>query len=604
MSSSQHFERYGEIWKQGTDPLKIEMYAIQKGGKWKNSAGKECGEGLSHHYEQMRRIIWPWLDDHRWHRLTRDAMIHNKVSVLVGSGSTGKTHSAAWYYLCEYFCFSDEICIAVSSTTKESLKKRVFGEIVSLHSQAIERFPYLPGHHLDSANAITTDELEDEDGERKIRDMRKGIFGIACKVGGKEVGLSSFVGIKQKKIRLVGDEIQFMQHSYLSAFANLNNNIDFKATLMGNPSDQFDPLGVAAEPLEGWESKLEPEKTDTWTGKFYNAFVVNLVGTDSPNFDFPDDEKDRYPYLIGRKKIQETLTAYKEDSYEYYSQCKGVMKVANMTQRVISRQMCEQHGALLSPQWGSQKRTKIMSIDAAYGGDRCVAGEGEFGISNDGKTILAVGKPIIIPVSVKSSMSPEDQIAEWVFKYSTANDIPPDRIFYDSTGRGSLGAAFARVFGYSIPVPVEFGGKPTKRPVRADFYIRDHANGSKRLKRCDEHYDRFVTELWFSARYAIEAGQIRGLSSDHVYEGSMRQYKDIAGNKVSIETKDDMKERLRRSPDMFDQFVTLIEGARRLGFNIARLGSGQEAEIDSKQWLRDLDRKARDLNESKQLQYN
>lgn len=224
-------EKYNLRWGDDADDLRIEMHMIKMGGSWKNAQGVEFGKGNSFHYEQMRRILWPELDgDHngqRWHTLCRDEILKNKITVLMGPGSCGKTHEGAWIYLCEYFVFPKETCVLVSSTDIRGLKKRIWGEVVSLWEKAVARFDYLSGHMLDSAIAITTDDIDDCDvGERKSRDMRQGLFGVPCMSGSHYIGLSKFHGIKQKRMRLVADEASMMGDNFLSSFANLNKNED------------------------------------------------------------------------------------------------------------------------------------------------------------------------------------------------------------------------------------------------------------------------------------------------------------------------------------------------------------------------------------------
>lgn len=63
---------------------------------------------------------------------------------------------------------------------------------------------------------------------------------------------------------------------------------------------------------------------------------------------------------------------------------------------------------------------------------------------------------------------------------------------------------------------------------------------------------------------------MRGLSEDCAREGYMRLWTLVAGNKMSVEPKKEMKARLNRSPDLADALVTGIEGARRLGFIIGK----------------------------------
>lgn len=579
-------QRYNANWpldeKDQDSDLLVEMNCIRKGGRWKVGE-KVCGEGLSFHYERMRRILWPHLHSHRWHELTRDTILTSKITVLMGAGSTGKTHAAAWIYLCEYFCFPQETCLLVSSTDLTGLKMRVWGEIVSLWEKAVNKFPFLPGHLVDSKMLIATDDIGDneEDDMRAGRDWRKGIKAIPCVQNGKNVGLGKYVGIKALRVRLIADEAQFMASSFLSAFSNLNNNASFRATILGNPIDVTDPLGKAAEPKDGWTGYMKPEKTTVWDTRFMNGKCVNLVGTDSPNFDYPEDEPTRFPYLISKEKIADTLTWAAKDSIDYYSQCLGVMQVGLMSHRVIDRDMCIQFGAQKDAVWRANELTRICALDAAYGGDRCITGYADFGKDTNGNLIININPPVIVPVLVRQDMIAEDQIATFLKQYAYDNTINPENFFHDSTGRGSLGTSLARIWS-NLCNPVEFGGRPTKRPVSLDLIIDDPETGQRRPKRCDEHYDRFVSELAFSVRYTIEGGQMRGLPTDVMEEMCLRKWSRVKGDKISIEpktgtpTKPGFKQRNGFSPDLADWLCIIIEGARQRGFEIKKLGSVTE----------------------------
>jgi hypothetical protein len=592
--------KYGLEWPGDTDDLKIEMSCICKGGRWQHK-GKWVGEGLIHHYEQMRRIIWPELDCHRWHVITRDAQINHKISVFIGAGSTAKTHSAAWYRLCEYFCWPNETLVLISSTDMRGLRLRVWGEITSLWERAVQRFPQLPGHLLDSKVAITTDEIDDgEFDDRKVRDLRKGLIGIPTIIGNKSVGLGKWIGAKQQRMRLIADEAQLMGASFLSAFANLNNNASFEATICGNPKDTLDPLGQAAEPLDGWDGHMEPEKTCTWKTRFMDGICVNLVGTDSPNFDYPSTEPTKYKYLISREKIAATASFFSKDSPEYYSQCVGVMKIGTMLRRIVTRQMCKQFKAQEPVFWKGNKFTKIAALDAAYGGDRCVLGHADIGEDVDGKTIIHPYQPVIVPLNVTSEKIVEDQISQFVMQYCERWDIPPENFFHDSTGRGTLGTSLARIWSAQCN-PVEFGGKPTNRVVSLDMWVIDGNTKRRRLMLCNEHYDRFVTELWFTMRYVIESGQMRNLPTEVMDELCSREY-ELWNNKRVIEKKEDMKLRIGKSPDLADWLSIICEGARRRGFVIAKLGTDEASETN-RDYLDKLKDGMNNLRKNYQLDY-
>lgn len=567
--------------------LVIEMEAIRRGGSWLDK-GKKHGDGLPAHYQRACAIIWPEMDWHRWVDLANQEIRrpNAKVTVLLGCGSSGKTATAAWQYMVDYYCSPNDTLVLVSSTDMRGLDLRVFGEIKMRHESAIARFPWLPGHLIDSKHCIATDNLSDSDlDDRKVRDIRRGIIGIPCIQNGKFIGLKNYVGIKQKHVRLVGDELQFMGASFLSAFTNLNNNVDFQAILLGNPADQMDSLGTAAEPVDGWSAHLEPEKTATWDTKFYNGRCINYVGTDSPNFDYPSNEQARYPYLISNQKIKETLSFYAKDSVEYYSQCKGVMKVGLMAKRVLGRELCIQFHASDDCMWDGPTK-KIGALDAAYNGDRCVAQYGEFGKCVDGKIRIRLYPQEIVPIRIRSDkpMDAEEQIAVWVKEYFESKGVLPEDFFHDSTGRGSLGTALARIWSANCN-PVEFGGQPTKRPVSAELMTIDLVTKSRRLKRCDEHYSKFVTELWFAVRYTVEADQMRGLSPDIIDEFCMREWVRVQNDKLEVESKADMKKRTRRSPDLADCSSILIEGARRKGFMISKMGESNAFKKTGPDWL-------------------
>lgn len=598
--------KYNLQWPEESEPLQIELYMIKQGGQWTDN-GRTYGNGMAFHCKEGCKLAWPGIDWHRWTELcnTEIRRPNAKVTVLMGPGSTSKTNTSGWEYLLEYYSSPDDTLVLISSTDIRGLELRVWGEIKMLHELALERHPWLPGYLIDSKHCITTDELgeDDIDDRIKTRDLRKGVMGIPTVQGGKNVGLGKWQGIKQKRVRLIADDCTAMNSTFLSAFANLNNNIDFQACICFNPDDILDPGGIAAEPADGWGSHLEPTKTSVWNTKFYNGRCVNLVGLDSPNFDFPQDQPPRYPYLVSQKKINETLSAFGKDSFEYYSQCVGVMKISQLARRVITRDLCRQFHTAENAVWAADaKLVKVAALDAGYGGDRCIGGYAEFGKCSDEKMRLQFYPPHQVPIRAKSDtpMDAEDSISEYERDFCIGRKIPPENFFHDSTGRGSLGTSLARKWSAACN-PVEFGGAPTKRPVTMDTFVVDQVTRVRRLKRCDEHYSKLVSEFWYSLRFAIEADQIRGLPEDVMNELCMRQWERVAHDKIEVESKAEMKLRTRKSPDLGDWAAIILEGARRLGFQISKLGNDLQSEDDSFSWLDEWQSRQQKWLASKQL---
>lgn len=474
-----------------------------------------------------------------------------------------------------------------------------------LWEQALERHPWLPGHLLDSAVAITTDDIDDLD-DRQARSMRKGVFGVACVQGGKFVGLSRFQGIKQKNLMLMGDEVSAMAQNFLSTVSNLNANPNFICDLMGNPNELHDCLGKAAEPIGGWTDEyLDPKKTAVWKTRFMGGVCVNLVGQDSPNFDYPDTDPVKYKYLINRNSIADVLSFFPEDSEEFYAMCKGTMKIGTAAKRILSREMCEKGGALEGPLWKNSNRTRVHFTDSSYGGDRCVTGWGEFGEDVDGNIILAFDTPKIIPIAVGSGREPEEIIADYIKDDCESAGIPPENVGHDSTGRGTLGTYIARVWSAKTN-PIEAGGKPTERPVSLDVYVDDPETKQKRLKRCDEHFDRLVSEFAFAVRHAVIAKQIRSLPEEAMDELIARKW-DRHKEKYSVEVKNGtahrpgFKQRFGRSPDMADWACGIVEMARRKGFNISKLSPPASSASSKPSWLARAEESAKKLAQSRSL---
>ena len=579
--------KYGLFWDDGTDSLAIEFEMIRR---------RYGTPEATQHYFAAHRLIWPEDDQHRWFVLGMTRICENKVTCFLGAASSNKTYIFTVHALINFWVFPHTSLGIISTTDIISLERKVWGRLKKMFNRGRERFPWLEGFVLDSKRQITPDDIDDEN--EIARSLDHGIGTVACVSNGRFVGMGKFQGSKPPNspgkndgiMVHYGDEAAVMESSFLDAYANWMVNDGFKGVMGGNPTDISDPLCTAAEPKGGWDSFVDTGKTQEWTSRWYDAHVVAFDGRDTPNNDEP---KNQFPYLITQKFIDLMASTHGLDSWQYYQQAIGKPSRGMVSNRVITIGLCEKHHAFESAVWKGTPRTKLYPIDPAYGGgDRCVGGECEFGEDKDGNMIFAVGTPEIIPIRLNCGIEPEDQIAEFVFNRSKQLNIPPENIPYDSFGRGTLGSAFAKVFGFNCPVPVDSGARPTERPVRFDLYVEEK-NGQKRLKRCDEHYSKFVTEMWFSTREAIESNQVRNLTLPVAREGQMRLFKIVAGNKVEVEPKEDMKERIKKSPDLYDYFAIALEGARRLGFRIERIGrdvnpSGKDDEEffdkEAKEW--------------------
>ena len=594
MAKGATWDAYGKAWESDWSRIDVEVWCIQQGEEYLKAQGRS----LFFHYRELQSLLWPDDDHHEWSDLMLKTFLENRITVVQGGKDSSKTHTMAKFGLTDYLCFPNTTLTLLSSTDVRGLELRVWGDLKDLWKRAKEVWPDAPGYVVDSLHGIFTDQVGEE---AQVRDQRKAIICIPClESSGQWKGLEKYTGIKQKRRRLLGDEVQFMQPPYLTALANLNKG-DFKGVFVGNPIGEGDPLDKLAEPLDGWDNLVEVLTTTLWSNAF-GGTTINLVGMDSPAI----KHSGKYTYLINQEDIDYIVSYWGKDSSEFWNQAAGVRRPGVSLRRIVTKDMVLQFKAQDEVIWRDSNTTKVYAVDAGYGGDRCVGGEAEFGMDINGNIVLSLVRPRVIPIKAypKSTpederVLPEDQIADYVKTDCERLGIPAANVFHDSTGRGSLGSAFARLWRHDCN-PVEFGGSPTPRPVMSDLFIYDEKLRQKRLKRCDEHYSKRVSELHFSVRYSIEANQLRGLTNEVRDELCAREWKRTKLDKIEVETKQETKDRLGRSPDLADHAAILVEGARQLGFQIARLESKQ-ARVEDSTWKFELALRARKFRQSYQL---
>jgi hypothetical protein len=542
--------------------------------------------------------------------------------------NSGKSAMAALFHLTAYYAFPSKTTVIVCSTTKENMEDRIWGEIKKRHRQARNLWPLLPGHLIEGRMRLITDDREEsEDG----RDYRNGFVGVPCLKGSAAAGLTSFVGRKNDYLFLVGDELQFIPNAFLDSTANLDggdgSQRQIKVTGMGNPSEITSTLGMLCEPSQaigGWESGIDQTpKTKVWPTRINAKGVcIQLPGADCPNMDVADGEPVPFPYLITRQKREDQAKRWGVDDWHFSMFCDGRFPRGQGSRRVITRELCIRGRALDQPVWANTARTKIASLDSAFravGGDRCVFTRCEFGpesppprvdsdsgellLANQDTTgashrqVFALIEQKIIPLKATEIRGAaltieeaEDQIVKFCMAECEQYGIAPENFFFDAGMKASLVAAFARLWSPKIN-PVDFDGRPTERKVSKQIEVL-----------CKDYYFNFVTEMWYSWRMVIDAGQFRGLTEAVMLEGCKREFEKVAGNKIQVEPKAEMKKKTGESPDLADSLVISIEGARRKGFQIAKVENKQVSEADSK-WKREAMEQAAKLWQSGQLTY-
>jgi len=590
---------HGANWDDDWDLAKIEIEFVRGNGFIVDN-GKKYGHGLFFHFKRLQQLLWPEGEDHhRWSDDILRTILENRISVIAGCRDSGKTNCLSRYALTDYFCWPECTLTLMSSTHSKGLQLRAYGNIKELLSRAQALRPWLPGNIVESELGIFTDKLSYG---QTVRDWRRGLICVpVCGGEGENLeGLAKFIGVKQTRRRLIGDECQFMDAAYLNVMSNLDKG-EFKGVFCGNFLGQGDPLDRLAEPVNGWSSMAEPKKTITWENRL-GGVTLNLIGFDSPNFDVPEGEPVPYPYLISRDDAERVKKRYGADSLQYWSQIKGIRKADLMAHRILTMEICRAHNAFEPVIWRGDETTKVYALDAAFGGDRAVGGILEFGKDVKGKTVIKCHKHREIHFQISSGLTIEEQLANAVRDDCRAASIPPSNVFFDAGMRATLGVQMANTVGLAVNA-INFGGPATDRPVSKDDFIIDKKTKERRLKKCSEAYSKFVTELAYSVRMVVESDQMREISEEAVREFEMREWTTVPGDRIELETKAETKKRMGRSPDVADFLSIGVDGARRLGFVIEGLKDKTDSLNEDKDWLEKLQAKYRKFERKFELRY-
>lgn len=593
---------YGLDWPKYLEPLEIEIQMCRRGGRWKGKTGVMFGEGMFFHFKKMLQLMSPETVWHKWIDLIVEKYLDHRSICILGPSSSGKSYGVGLCVYGDYCLFPECTTVSVCSSTRERLEDKVWGEIKKIHRNAKRLYPWLPGHLIEGRLRIVTDSRDDvEEG----RDFKNGLQGVPCKLGSDTKISSDFIGVHNKRVRVVADDLHTLPHSFIHIISNVDKAPDSKVIGSGNPCDTMDALGQLGEPsaaLGGWDGGIDQQPgTKTWETKRKGGICIQLWGPESPNFDGKLGCG-----LINSEAIERDISFYGTDSVQYTQMDLGMMPRGLGSRRVLTRQECLKFHAMDDPNWHSVSRTWIAFLDAAYGGiggDRCVFGLMQFGhevtppdstataeavinqrpVNLKQRQVVALIETMLVPVSVKNTDLPCDQIVNFVRAQCESHGVPPDNFFYDAGMRSSLVEAFARLWATTTNA-IDCGGTASPdRKVSADIDIL-----------AKDYYENRISEMWFSVRLAVQANQFRGMTEDVMREFSQREWGRVGKNKIQVEPKADMKKKTGRSPDLADAVAIGLTGAIRKGFIIERLKSARQAIRDDR-WKRELREKSSTL---------
>ena len=570
--------RYGVVSDHPIPALDLEQWCFLN--RWPTEEG---GLGRYRHFKNMTRMIWPevswnpWLSDQIRELCNDDTAVINgdvyvKTVTMTGCAAAGKSFAAGFFAVAWWRCAPMESCVVVCSTQKDMLKKRVWDPISNFHVTAVGRTGKLHqvGRLIDSRTKIVW-----EDAMRS--DEKHGIFGLAVAGGETMKAVQEIKGIHARRVMVIVDEAEATPEAIFEAIPNLRKGCkEFILVVLGNSVSHMDAHGIICTPKNGWNSVSVD--MESWPTKGVPRWQVepgtclHFDGTKSPNV---IGRRTQFPYLYS---WEDFLASSNKPDYAqstgFWQHDRGFWPPEGLSDTIFTEAMIEKYDG--APFQFESYSTPIAFLDPAFGGDDCKFVHGLLG-NLGGKMVVQIKEAITIPVSVESKDEVDYQVARRAIALCNKFKIQAKQFGLDAVGTGRGVAAIIAGEWSSEINRVESTGAPTERPSST-------ADG----RPAKEVYDRLATEFWWSAREILQGGQVRGLYRDLIVQLCARTYA-MKGRKYAMETKEDFKARIKRSPDDADGFVGLMEVARRNGLNPAT-SIGKRKDTDWSKMLAEADK--------------
>ena len=488
-------------------------------------------------------VAEPLMVRHPWAEEIIQAALKNKYVAIGGAASSGKSHTMAAWGIVNWLARPDETLILLTSTTLREARKRIWGSVISLLS-------VMRGAPFKIRDSIGNVAYIDENGTLF---ERAGLSLIAAEKSKTREAVGKFIGIKQKRVFLIADELSELSEAILQAgLSNLSKNPYFSLVGMSNPSSRFDAFGVWSTPQDTWE-KINTEVDDTWETKWGGTYI-RLDGERSPNIIAGEN---KYPWLPTLEKVEEDAELLGAKSRGYMRMVRAVFFDSDESETVYTESELIDSGSMSTVQW-STKPVNIAGFDPAFttDGDRSILYFGKVGMDDSGQFVCELTKPVQINDDATNKAVPRSyQIARLVKEECDKREVVASNLAIDATGAGQpLADVLAQEFGGDI-LRVSFGGKASDKRVS----VRSKNIGH-------EIYVNRVSELWFIGKELCRTRQLFGISADLVKEITNRNYdivKTGSNLRMKLESKVEYKARFGQSPDLADAAFLCIDLARQ-----------------------------------------
>lgn len=556
LSSARKFQfKYGLRWPHDAHESEIEAACYLAG-----RSAAQGGLGRFDHFKRWTDWHFEGIEWNPWFELANRSLCddsyvstHGKFSVRcvawTGCGAAGKTHSAGFFAFNWWLVSPGESSVTLTSTSKTAIGQRVWPVFQRLFNECIDPDTGLTGqigHLIDSKKMIQAEK----------GDEKHAIHALAVERGELQKSINALKGRHTPRMMLVVDEANTTPQAVFETIPNMAKGCrELVILVIGNAISRFDNHGRCCAPRNGWQSISVADQSWPTLGvpewEIEPGLCVHFDGEQSPNV---IGRQTKWPYLYTYENYLKRRVHSK--SIQYWSQDRGFWPVDGLINTVLSEVMIEKYGGRGALKFVSRSRP-VAALDPAFGGDGCIAQFGRVGDVDGGKDALCLTEFIEIESSAESSDEIDYQVARRFIELCKDRGVEPRDAGIDATGTGRGVYAIVSAEWSSEVHRVEFGGAPSEMPASDD---------DPRPAR--EVYDRKVTELWYSIRELLKAGQLAGLYDAACIQFCTREF-SMRGRYIRLDDKVECKQKLGRSPDHADAIAVLGHVVRTNGLRIA-----------------------------------
>ena len=512
-------------------------------------ANHESNKAKEYYFWRLCDELWnhdelpePLMVKHPWAESMIQAVIQNKYVSIGGAASSGKSHTMAAWGILNWLAAPRDTLVLLTSTTLREARKRIWGSVISLLT-VLEGAPFKIRDSIGNVAYVN---------ENGTLIEKAGLSLIAAERSKTREAVGKFIGIKQKNVILIADELSELSTAILQAgLSNLSKNPSFSLVGLSNPASRWDAFGEWSEPAKGWDS-IDPNIEETWKTK-WGGLYKRYDGERSPNILAGETV---YPWLPTEEKIEEDKALLGQESRGYYRMVRAVFFDSDETDGVYTDVELVKSGAMSTIEWQGTP-TPIAGCDPAFtnGGDRTILYTGYVGYDKSGQFVCQLGEAISLSDDATNKAVPRSyQIVQQIKDECKKRNITPSNLGIDSTGAGSpLADILAAEFGDDI-LRVSFGGKASDKRVSTNSKLVGN-----------ELYVNRVTELWFVGKEFCRTKQLFGITNELAQEVVGRKYDMVKGStlRMKLESKPEYKNRLGKSPDLADAAFICIDVARQ-----------------------------------------